>query len=73
MVKQVLAAHLRPAVRICVVALAEYARVRQVVREQVAQPVHAVARYPRLLTVSVEAVDCNNTGLVSAAEGKTWW
>lgn len=51
MVKQVLAAHLRPALRVRIVALAEYTRVRQVVREQVAQLVDAVACCPRLLTV----------------------
>lgn len=73
MVKQVLAAHLRPAVRVRVVAPAEYTRVWQVVREQVAQPVDAVACYSRLLTVSVEAVDRDDAGLVSAVEAKTWW
>ena len=71
MVKQVLAAHLRPAVRVRVVAPAEYARVRQVVREQVAQPVDAVgaaARRPRLLTVPIQAVDRDDAGLVSVVE-----
>jgi hypothetical protein len=42
MVEQVLAAHARPAVRVRVVAPAEYARLAQVVREQVTQPVDAV-------------------------------
>lgn len=57
MVEQVLAAHPRPAVRIRVVAPAKYARVGQVVWEQVAQP--------------VDAVDCDDTGLVPAAEQRT--
>jgi hypothetical protein len=61
MVEQVLAAHSRAAVRVRIVAPAEYTRVRQVVREQGAQPVDAFfaafvvvfARRPRLLAVSV--------------------
>jgi hypothetical protein len=74
MVIQVLAAHLRPAVCVRVVAPAEYARARQVVRQQVAQPVHTVARRPRLLAVAVEAMDRDNAGRVSASEGeKRWW
>jgi hypothetical protein len=42
MVDVVLAAQLRPAVRVRIVARAEHARAGQVVREQVAQLVHAV-------------------------------
>ena len=74
MVEQVLAAHTRAAVRVGVVAPAEYARVGQVVREQVAQPVDAVdavARRPRLLAVPVQAVDCDDAKLVSAVECAT--
>jgi hypothetical protein len=74
MVEQVLAAHPRAAVRVGVVAPAEYARVGQVVREEVAQPVDAVdavARRPRLLTVPVQAVDRDDARLVSAAECAT--
>jgi hypothetical protein len=41
------------AMRVRIVSPAEYARVGQVMREQVAQPVDAAARRPRLLTVSV--------------------
>ena len=46
MVDLVLAAHPQPAVRtgIRIIARAEHARARQIVREQVAQLVHAVAR-----------------------------
>jgi len=72
MVEQVLAAHTRAAVRVGVIAPAEYARVRQVVREQVAQPVDAVgaaACRPRLLAVPVQAVDRDDARLVSAAGG----
>ena len=68
MVVQVLAAHPRPAVRVRVVAPAEYARARQVVRQQVAQPVDVIACCPRLLAVSVQAVDRDDAGRVSAAE-----
>jgi hypothetical protein len=53
----------RPAVRVRVVAPVEYARVWQVVREQVAQPfdvVDAVACRPRLPAVLVQAVDCDD-------------
>jgi hypothetical protein len=65
MVKQVLAAHARAAVRVSVVAPAEYARVRQIVREQVAQPVNAVGCCPRLVAVSIEAVHSDDAGVVS--------
>ena len=68
MVVQVLAADPRAAVRVRVVAPAEYACARQVVRQQVAQPVHAVTSRPRLLAVSVQAVDRDDAGRVSAAE-----
>lgn len=79
MVEQVLAAHPRPAVRVGVVAPAEYARVGQVVREQVAQPVDAVdtvnaaACRPRLLAVPVQAVDRDDARLVSAAGRRRSW
>jgi hypothetical protein len=62
---EVLGAHARAAVRVGVVAPAEYARVRQVVREEVAQPVDAVARRPCLHAVSVEAVDSDDAGVGS--------
>jgi hypothetical protein len=52
--------------RVRVVTPAEYARVRQVLREEIAQPVDAVARRPCLLAVTVEAVYSDNTGVVSA-------
>ena len=71
MVVQVLAADPRAAVRVRVVAPAEYARVREVVREEVAQPVDAVAavvRRPRLLAVPVQAVDRDDAGLMLAAQ-----
>jgi hypothetical protein len=57
MVEEVLTAHARGAMCIRIVAPAEYACVRQVVREEVAQPVDAVARRPRLLVVSVQTMD----------------
>ena len=76
MVEQVLAADPRPAVRVRVVAPAEYARVGQVVREEVAQPVNAVdavACRPRLLAVPVQAVDRDDARLASAAGRRRSW
>jgi hypothetical protein len=63
MVEQVLKAHAGAAVCVRIVAPAEYARVGQVVREEVAQPVDAVFRRPRLLAVTVEAVDSDDAGV----------
>ena len=79
MVEQVLAAHPRPAVCVRIVAPAEYARIGEVVREQVAQPVDAVdtvdvaACRPRLLAVPVQAVDRDDARLASAARRRTSW
>jgi hypothetical protein len=47
--------------RVCIVAPSEYARVGQVVGEEVAQPVDTVVCRPRLLAVSVQTMDCDNT------------
>jgi hypothetical protein len=58
---EVLRAHARAAVCVCIVAPAEYARVGEVVREEVAQPVDAAARCPRLLAVSVQAMNGDDT------------
>jgi hypothetical protein len=66
MVEQVLAAHARAAVCVRIVAPAEYACVRQVVREEVTQPVDAVARCLRFLAVFVEAVHSDDAGVGSA-------
>jgi hypothetical protein len=60
MVIEVLAAHTRAAMRIRIVAPAVNARVCKVLREEVAEPVDAIARRPRLLSVSVEAMDGND-------------
>ena len=49
-----LTAHTRAAVRVPAVAQAKYVCVRETLREQVAQPVDAVARRPRLLEVPVQ-------------------
>jgi hypothetical protein len=54
---EVLGAHARAAVRVRIVAPAEYAGVGQVMREEVEQPVDAAVRRPCLLSVSVQAVD----------------
>ena len=66
MVEQVLAAHARAAVRVGIIAPAEYARIGQIVGEQVAQPVDAVACCPRLVAVSVKAVHSDDAGVESA-------
>jgi hypothetical protein len=70
MVEQVLAAHPRPAVRVRVVAPTEYARVRQVAREEVAQPVDAAACRPCLLAVSVQTMDGDDTVVLLAANAQ---
>jgi hypothetical protein len=59
----VLAAHAGAAMRVFIVALAEYARVKEVVREEVAQPVDAAARCPRLLAVFVQAMIGDDTAI----------
>jgi hypothetical protein len=64
---EVLRAHARAAVRVRIVAPAEYARVRQVAREKVAQPVDAAACRPCLLAVSVQAVDGDDAAVLLAA------
>jgi hypothetical protein len=61
MVEQVLAAHAGAAMRVCIVAPTKYARVGQVVREEVSEPVNTVVRRPRLLAVSVQTMDGDNT------------
>jgi hypothetical protein len=53
---------------ICVVAPTEYARVGQVVWEEVAQPVDTVVRRPRLLAVSVQAMNRDDAGVGLAVE-----
>jgi hypothetical protein len=53
-----------------IIAPAEYARVGQVVREEVAQPVDAVARRPCLLAVSVQAMDGDDTAVELAANAQ---
>jgi hypothetical protein len=45
----------------------------QVVREQVARPVDAVARRPRLLAVAVQAVDRDDAAAALAAERRCDW
>jgi hypothetical protein len=60
---EVLRAHARAAVCVRIVAPAEYARVGEVVREEVAQPVNAAARRPCLLAMSVQAMDGDDTAV----------
>jgi hypothetical protein len=64
---EVLGAHARAAMCVRIVAPADYAGVGQVVREEVAQPVDAVARRPCLLAMSVQAMDGDNTAVELAA------
>jgi hypothetical protein len=67
---EVLRAHARAAVRVCIVSLAEYAGVGQVVREEVAQPVDAAARRPCFLAMSVQAMDGDDTTVELAANAQ---
>jgi hypothetical protein len=53
-----------------IVPPAEYARVRQVVREEVTQPVDATARCSCLLAVSVQAMDGDDTAVESPANAQ---
>ena len=61
MVVEVLAAD-TAAVCVRIVSPAEDARVRDIGREEIAEPVHAVRRRPGLSTVSVQAMDGYNAG-----------
>ena len=63
------AADPRATMCIRIVAPAEYARVGEVVREEVAEPVDAVARRPGLLAVSVQAMDSDDARVGLAVEG----
>jgi hypothetical protein len=65
---EVLRAHARAAVCVRIVALAKDARVREVVREEVAQPVDAAARCPRLLAMSVQAINGDDTAVGLAVD-----
>jgi hypothetical protein len=56
--------------RVCIVAPTEYARVGQVVREEVAQPVNAAARRPCVLAMSVQAMDGDDTAVLLAANAQ---
>jgi hypothetical protein len=58
--------------RVRIVAPAKYACIWQVVREKIAQPIDAVVRCPRLLAVSVQAVDSDNAR-VALVGRKTEW
>jgi hypothetical protein len=60
---KVLRAHARAAVCVRIVTPAEYARVGEVVREEVAQPVDTAARCPRLLAMSVQAMNGDDTAV----------
>jgi hypothetical protein len=60
---EVLRAHARAVLCVRIVAPAEYARVGEVAREEVAQPVDAAARCPCLLAMSVQAMDGDDTAV----------
>lgn len=53
------------AVGIRIVSPAEDSRMREVIREEISEPMFAVRGRPSLVLVSVEAVDCNNTRINS--------
>jgi hypothetical protein len=59
------------AIRAYIVASAVYARVRQVVWEEIAQPVDDVACRPRRFAVSVQAMDRSSIGLEGCRKAKT--
>jgi len=65
MVIEVLAAD-TVTMRVRIVSPAEDARVRDISREEIAEPVHAVRRRPGLVAVSVQAMDSYNAG-------ECWW
>jgi hypothetical protein len=71
MFEEVFTAHARAAMCVRIVAPTEYARVGQVVREEVAQPIDAAARRPCLLAVSVQAMDGDDTAILLAANAQT--
>lgn len=60
-----LRAHSALRMGIRVVAPAENARLWEVFREEVSEPVDAVFRYPCFLSVAVEAMQCNNATVAS--------
>lgn len=60
MVVEVLAAN-AIAVCICIVAPAKDARIWNIVRKKIAEPVFAVPSYPSLISVPVQAMDSDNT------------
>jgi hypothetical protein len=57
--------------RVRIVSPAKYARVGQVMREEVAQPVDTVVRRPCFLAVSVQAMDSDDAGARLAVERAT--
>ena len=61
MVVEVLAAN-AIAVCICIVAPAKDACIWDIVRKEIAEPVFAVCSYPSLISVSVQAMDSDDTG-----------
>lgn len=64
----------RPGVRVRVVARAEYARVRYVVRKQVAQPVHVIACHLLLIAMAVQVMARDDAvRMSSAGDGTKWW
>ena len=71
MVEHLFTAHARAAVRARIVAPAKYARVRKIVGEKVAEPVDVVACCLRLLAVSVQAMDGDDTAVLLAAKAQT--
>lgn len=61
MVIEILPAYSIRSVRICVVAPTQDAGLRDIFREQVSEPVDAIVRRPCFLSVTIEAVQCDNT------------
>jgi hypothetical protein len=64
MVIEVLAAN-AVAMSVCIVSPAEDARIWDVSREELVEPVDAVCCSPRLVAVSVQSMESNDTGMKS--------
>jgi hypothetical protein len=57
---EVLAADAGVAMGVCIVISAQDAGVRDVIWKEIAEPVHIIRGRPRLVTVSIQAVDGDN-------------
>jgi hypothetical protein len=61
MVIQILTADRRAAMNVRIITPAEYSGVWEICREEIAQPVNTINRCPCFLTVTVQAMDGDDT------------